>query len=232
MNRYIIIIFLFTKVLFAQQSAKVTYKIHFDLSWEQASLKEKLGDMYDMHTKRQKAINKQLSEFNFLLLFNQNESLYYWEEEMKDEATSSLVFNLAKIAGGGNALHYSNRKDSLYMVQFKDVANGKFIRETSNLYKKDWQVYKDIDTILGYPVIQAVKGKEKVWFTPHIPVPFGPVKAGGFNGLVLKYQYGSRIFEATEIRFYKKPIKIKKPNKGVLRTEEEGRAERIKNIKF
>jgi len=72
------------------------------------------------------------------------------------------------------------------------------------------------------------------WFAPAISVPFGPSGIGGLPGLILRTasskQFPAYAIEATEIRFFKKPLKIKKPQKGILRTQEEGREERIKNL--
>ena len=153
---------------------------------------------------------------------------------MKDETTNDFIWVLAKLLGGGMSIKYQNRKDSLLMRQGKSPVDRKIYRETSSLYKYKWHITTETDTIWGYPVIKAVSGRYVAWFTPNIPVPFGPNGFGGLPGLILKLyntqQFPAYAIVATEIRLYKKAIKIKKPEKGILRTEKQGREARIKSI--
>ena len=171
-------------------------------------------------------------DFNFILKFNSKESLYFWEEEMPDENTNKYLLIMARVMGGGMTITYQNKIDSLILVQGHDPRTKEPYRETSSLYKYNWKITKEIDTILGYPVIKAVGKNVEVWFTPNIPVPFGPASYGGLPGLILKFKYKRRTIVAEKIRFLKKSIKIKKPETGTLRTEEEGRAARIKAMNF
>jgi len=148
---------------------------------------------------------------------------------MPDETISQTDFLLAKLTGGGSAIHYTNIKENLYLQQFNEVSTGNLVRESAPLIQKDWQITKETDTILGYPVIKAVKGNATAWFTPAIPVPFGPAEARGLPGLILKLNFNNaRIIYADKIKWLKKNLKIKRPKKGILRTQEEGRAIRIK----
>lgn len=49
---------------------------------------------------------------------------------------------------------------------------------------------EDTDTVMGYKCISATcnfRGRKwKVWFTPEIPLPYGPWKLNGTDGLILK----------------------------------------------
>ena len=217
----------------AQQSAQITYKAKMlDAPEKYSKLKEKFGEkMMLMSQRRDARINDVVKDFEFILQFNQNESRYQWQEEMPDETVNKMDFTLATTIGSGYAVHYCNRAENLYMQQFKEATTGRLVRETSKLLEKKWQITKETDTILGYPVVKAIQGKKTAWFAPNIPVPFGPGEAHGLPGLVLKLDFGNHhTIYAIKIKWYKKDIKIKRPKKGLLRTEEEGRAKRIKEM--
>ncbi len=237
MNNKIILIYIlfFSNFLmtFSQQSAIVTYKAKLNTSPETyKAITEKFGiDMMQNMQRKDAKINAILKDFEFILQFNPLESRYQWLEDMPDETVNEMDFKMAKLVGDGNAVHYYNVPENLYMQQFKELSIGKLVRETAKLKDKEWQITKETDTILGYPVIKAVQGKKVVWFTPNIPVPFGPGETHGLPGLVLKYVFADkRIIYATEIKLFRKPIKIKRPKKGILRTQEEGRGRRIKEM--
>ncbi len=233
LKSFFIILFFVGYINYAQQSAVVTYKAKLNDAPEiYLKIKEKFGEnMMHMAQRKDAKINNILNDFEFVLQFNPQESIYQWLEDMPDETVNEADFMMAKLVGGGNAVHYCNLPENLYMQQFKELSTGKLVRETEKLKDKKWQITKETDTILGYPVIKAIQGKKVVWFTPNIPVPFGPGEACGLPGLVLKYVFADRrIIYATKIKLFKKRIKINRPKKGDLRTQEEGRAKRIKEM--
>ena len=54
-----------------------------------------------------------------------------------------------------------------------------------------------------------------VWYTPEIPVPFGPDKYGGLPGLILEVNDGNTIFLCSKIALNAKDFSpIKRPTKG------------------
>ena len=63
---------------------------------------------------------------------------------------------------------------------------------------------------------------DEVWYTPEIPVQFGPTKYIGLPGLVLEVIAGKVRFTATKIQLnIQQPVNIERPNKGTKITEEE-----------
>jgi GLPGLI family protein len=235
MRYYTTFLFFILSILFlnAQQSAVVIYKAELNTDKERyLKYKDKLGEnMVNRMKQKDARINEILKDFSFKLQFNPTESRYEWEEDMPDETVNQSVFLLSKLAGGGLAVHYTNMKENLYLKQFQEVSTGRLVRETAPLVQKDWHITKETDTILGYPVIKAVKGKTEAWFTSSIPVPFGPAEARGLPGLILKYNFNNtRIIYADKIKWLKKNLNIKRPKKGLLRTQKEGRAQRMKEM--
>ena len=228
-----ILLFIKSMYSFAQQSAEITYKAKLVTSPDiYNEIKEKFGRNMMLITQHKDAkFNDIVKDFEYTLKFNQNESLYQWQEEMPDETVNKMDYMMSKSIGDGNAIHYCNVSENLYMQQFKEVSTGILVRETAKLKNNKWQITKETDTILGYPVIKAVQGQNIAWFTPAIPVPYGPGDAHGLPGLILKYIFANRrIIYATKIKWFKKEIKIKHPLKGLLRTQEAGRAKRIKEM--
>ena len=91
------------------------------------------------------------------------------------------------------------------------------------------QESKKIGNYLCYKAIKtntSTKGKsiDIAWFTPQIPVNFGPSSYFGLPGLILEVSRGKITMKATKIELNpKKKIKIKKPTKGRRMTSEEYR---------
>ena len=220
----------------AQQSARVVYKLVKvdDTEKKQEFIKKNGESFYNQMVKFNRKVFSIAKDFDFILKFNPNESLYYWEEEMPDETIDKRIMILAKNMGSGMSVKYQNKKENLIISQGPRPGSTTLYREISKLDKYQWKITNQTDTILGYPVIKAVKNTIEVWFAPDIPVSFGPAGLGGLPGLILKRHLTKQFFGidlvATEIRFYKKPIKIKRPKKGVLITEEKARAQRIQQI--
>ncbi len=237
-KRKFIFIFLtiFSLSLCAQQSAQVIYKVVKipEHPLAQKILQQQGQNYYNRRIKKYEKIYEITEDFTYILQFNAKESRYEWQEEMRDETVNEYVWILGKLLGGGMSVKYQNRRDSLLMSQFVSPVDHKKYREISSLYQQEWSITNETDTILGYPVIKAVNGRYVAWFAPKIPVPFGPNGSGGLPGLILKLynkkQFPAFAIVATQIHFYKKPIKIKKPKKGILRTQSQGRATRIKNL--
>jgi GLPGLI family protein len=68
------------------------------------------------------------------------------------------------------------------------------------------------------------KMKPIVWFTPQIPVSFGPLDYSGLPGLVILVEMSKRTISVSEIILNPKDeIIIKKPIKGKKMTAEESR---------
>ena len=234
---------------FSQQSIEVVYKASLGFTKLDKKSKEYLGEYAEVLSKKTVESTKRrmeiLKDFNYILKANPFESLYYWEEETRDETVNEHDFISARNMGGGNAIHYQNKKENIYLYQFRDL-KGKWQREFEPLDSKKWQITNETDTILGYPVIKAIyitklnikspnplikiNHKDIAWFTPAIPLPFGPAGIGGLPGLILKYHRGNSVIYATKIKFLKKNIKIKRPNKGALRSVKEATDERIKDL--
>jgi GLPGLI family protein len=197
----IILIFkAFSHSFYAQQSAKVVYEVI------QSEPENNL-----IRQKNFKRVNKFFAlakEFQFILEFNPNESIYYIVEPLVPDDIDKSTYTLAKLLGGVDSV-YQDKKVKLSYLRIVDDNNNVYL-EYQNLYQ-NWMIGSETDSLLGFKVIKAQKGKAIVWFAPEIPVPFGPNNTGGLPGLILKFKMGDRIIQAKSIKFYNKLIAIKKP---------------------
>ncbi len=88
---------------------------------------------------------------------------------------------------------------------------------------KKWKITQETKKIGKYLCFKAIdiestntKMKPVVWFTPELPVPFGPLDFNGLPGLVIRVEMaGGRTLSASKIELNPKgKIIIKKPTEG------------------
>ena len=159
-----------------------------------------------------------------VLLFSNAESLYQVDDKMKNEGT---VMSLTYLAAGAKSKYYSNSKEKNY---FKQIEVGELLRIEMPVL--EWSIAQETKMIGNYQCFKAV-ARQKVrddkpmrmveaWFTPIIPVNFGPKEYFGLPGLILEISYDQLFIKATRIILNpKEEIKIEKPNKGKRMTEKE-----------
>ena len=113
-------------------------------------------------------------------------------------------------------------KDSIYIVIHDDQMGG-------------WTLHNESKKIDGYNCYKATKHHVQpnseieftieAWYTPEIPVPYGPAGYGGLPGLILQMERSHVIFVADKITLNPKggikPIKEVEPGR-IITNEEKG----------
>lgn len=221
-----IILFCISVTLFSQNiSGKVTYVVSME------PISEKIIDSVSKKgilkkTRMDKWVQnilKNTPNVNAFLSFSKEESLYKVEDEMQNDGKS--IFNMNRIFGGGDNKYYKNTatKEQFYeSATFGDLL-------LIEILPKKWQITQETKKIGNYVCFKAIdiestntKMKPVVWFTPEIPVSFGPLEFNGLPGLVLLVEMHKRKIEATKIILNPiKEIEITKPKKGKKITAEE-----------
>ena len=90
---------------------------------------------------------------------------------------------------------------------------------TENLPLFNWQIGTETATVCGYECFKATchwRGRDfTAWFTPDIPVEYGPWKFGGLPGLIMKVSDddGIYVFEAVAVENGNFPIFAPRGNK-------------------
>lgn len=207
--RVIFVLLITINVLFAQKkSGKVIYKV---ISNKNINLKK--------ITKNNES--KGLTSFfkntaDFELTFKNDKSIYKRIVKFNKEGEEKKI-NFFEIIGGGNGVFFSEKGN---VIQSKNTFDEYFLIRYS---KKKWNVTQEMKRIGGYLCYKAISsGEEKaeVWFSPEIPLNFGPKYYNGLPGLVLEVHIGKIIIRAFEVNF-KEVEEIKKPTKGKEITEED-----------
>ena len=173
---------------------------------------------------------KQLKGINFSLIFNQEESLFYLEDELNSDISPNNERFIHY--GGGDGKFYCNINDAydLHQTEF----SGKFFLIQKKREKYNWSITKESKKINDYTCYKAltelkvkneitkkeITQKIEVWFSPEISFPFGPSGYDGLPGLVLEVKVGGVYFIANKIEFNDES-KIEKPTKGKEIKEDE-----------
>jgi GLPGLI family protein len=163
------------------------------------------------------------------LFFSNNKGFFKVEEKLVIDE-NDLAQKISKILSGDSKEYYFNNKSKTYLIKDCATLGECFIYENPYL---EWELTQETKKINGYMAYKATrnKGKTIAWYTPSIPVSFGPKGEYGLPGLILQLEVGKIIFKASKIVLNpKEKIVIKEP-KGGKRVSYEEYAKEIKIAK-
>lgn len=158
-----------------------------------ATVKDFKGDaeMKAWDEKNNAAANK----IEYTLNFNLKESSFFANPILLD---TGLDYNMAVWNGSGVFKYYQNNATKEYRELKETKRTGKVI--VNNQIITDWTLTNESKIIDGHkcykattPIFQSSKKLEgfpciNVWYTPEIPIGFGPLGFGGLPGLILELQ--------------------------------------------
>ncbi|MFY7739994.1 MAG: GLPGLI family protein [Flavobacterium sp.] len=211
--------------LFGQESnyAKITYKAVYN---EPSEVSESLKKLRTENQQYVKDFLESFKKIEFKLLYTKNESLFEVVEDI--ESTDDMHRKIAIIQISENKIRYVNNLTKQKMVQLEFMGNKFNVPQKFENY--NWEITKDTTTINGLMCYKATTTKQiagigeftgknllvTAWFTPSIPVSFGPNGFDGLPGLILSVSYGSIQLNASDINLdYKTSKKIEKPKGGI-----------------
>lgn len=208
MKRLVVVLAIFAKTVTFSQTGEIIYKSR--------SLK-----VDNLERKRVKEISKELNLMTFKLIYNKNNS--YFKKE-KNIPINKLYHTLAEIVAGVRDAWYQNalNKEAIFNTKIKE----KLYQVTGN-GMAGWNITEENKTIEGYNCYKAerkelnkkfsTKNNKKyivytAWFTPEIPVPYGPVGNGGLPGLILQLERSNLVlFEAIKLTLNHNNVKVPLP---------------------
>jgi GLPGLI family protein len=158
------------------------------------------------------------------LIFSNGEGLFIVEDKLSTDI-HDLGQRFQKISAGGSNEYYYDENTKTYLIKNCGTLGECFIYTNKYL---EWQLTQETKIINGYLSYKATrsKGKVIVWYTPSIPVSFGPKGEYGLPGLILELEIGKIIFKAVKIVLNpKKKLKVKEPKGGKRVTFEEYKKE-------
>ena len=170
-----------------------------------------------------KSVLKNTPDVYAFLEFNNQESIYYVEDKMQNDGKS--ILNMNRTYAGGDNKYYKNSNTKEFYHESDVFGELSLI----DLTKKKWKITQESKVIGGYLCYKAIDLSYKnnstfAWFTPQIPVSFGPKAWADLPGLILEIQLKRRKIIATKIVLNpKNKIIINKPTKGKRVTVEEAK---------
>lgn len=208
--------------LFAQNqlsSGEINYEITMKVDEDKLKKISKKIDEPDNIKKSVVATFKNQGKLHYKLFFNNNQSIFKQDEKLK---INEKEVNLIKILVG-KGLFYTDKNFGKILNQ-KEAFGEFFLMNTP---KVKWHLSQETKKIGKYvcykatteKVVKNQKGKSinkiTAWFTPELPISFGPKDYFGLPGLILELKEGLLIYKASEINIsFSKSIQIKKPTKG------------------
>lgn len=207
---------------YAQDSGIATYKKEWINLYSEsvAGQQDKIANPqkyreYRELEKLQEELTKQLA---YKLKFDKNRSFFYLEDLLSIEDQADLA--LAK--GPYQGEYYFNRK-AASVIWAIEAMGEKFL---VNVDKIDWKLRNEQKTISGYSCFKASakialeKGEFQdviAWYTPEIPLSYGPLQYNGLPGLIVQLETGNELYKLVQIQ--QKEITINTPQKGTSISE-------------
>lgn len=175
-------------------------------------------------------IQKAQSNYVFTLNFNTKEASFFVNPSLENNGQTTEDFCSMVMV---KTKSYEAPSDGIFR-RVKYVKEAEYIMNIEQ--KADWELTNETKTINGYLCYKATsiyhnsswndnpKFNIIAWYTPRIPVPFGPNGYHGLPGLILEVQtYTTTLFvKKIDLNLGANP-KIDKLDKGVVLTREESR---------
>ena len=196
MKKFIILTILFSAINSFSQKAKIIYTASIDMG-----LYKHLENKKDVNQDLVKNVNKDTKDVKCELLINKNQSLF---RKIKQLNIEKFKFNLTDLRVGESTYYYDNsitiEKNETFGKTFlitKDKIKWTLINETKKI--NDFECKKAI-TIIKVAYSDGIKDQKIIaWYTPQIPLNFGPKNYNGLPGLVLILQDKDLTYSATKI---------------------------------
>ena len=211
----------FTLETFGQiKTGSVTYNLTIadDIEME----KGMMADYYKDAKKNAKLVS-------YTLNFDENQMIFSTNPSLKIDGQGDVSF--AEAFSGVEGKYYREKKSNTILNEIDGANLGHLIVKKE--FKLKWALTKEtkmIDQYLCYKatselIIKNTAGQFKreiiAWYCPKISISFGPKGYGDLPGLILELQEKNAVFGATKITLNSKDVKITKPSKGKIVSEEE-----------
>lgn len=177
--------------------------------------------------KRIKQFENSTKQSSYKLIFNNNESLFFLERQLKNDVQKNRLPQI----GGGSGVFYKKGNTRLHQI---NVA-GDLLLVSSQKDKYNWKLFNESKIIYGKKCFKAegnYKEKTKAfglkkisitaWYCPELPYSFGPNGFDELPGLIFELTNGGISFVLTELKEISDCSDLKIPKKGKKMTDEEG----------
>lgn len=198
------------------QSGRITYQTteHFQLD----SIVDESPLLADMNIPDQQSLENVLFFYNQKSLYRASDNDKKEEEDLDDE----MFLN---IGGEEEGILYIDHSNKTKVHQTNILGRPFTIRDRLN--KKAWKITTEKISYLGYECTKAIQedslGKVVAWFTPQLPMGYGPEQYNGLPGtiLMLSADNGMIQIKATDVALEEVADSVVPPSKGKTVTQAE-----------
>lgn len=222
-----IILFVLTSLFAYAQSGTITYKNTLEAPSKLEELKKTDPAKYKRYSMMFKQMNEAENQVVYTLTFNNQLAVFKAEESIAKE--NQMLPSPKK-----NTIYYYSLENKQRFYQTE--RSGKYFRVKEAAV--DWKITNEEKMIHNYTCKKAtatqtfysydkegnLNEKEQLiecWFTPKIPVPYGPENYAGLPGLILSLSSQGNNYMVVDIDLKEENKKLKKPTKGNLIGEKE-----------
>lgn len=161
----------------------------------------------------------------FILDFNNESSLFQIEKKLEIDGRNTR--GAETLYGGGKGLYYSNQSEN-YTVHQRDFGGELYLIE-GEFTSVQWKLLKKSKKIENYTCYKAIGTKKflssktgeitsreiEAWYSPEIPIPFGPIGYNNLPGLIFELKDRNAVYYLKSIEFNaKNKMDVSKPKKG------------------
>jgi len=220
---YLISVLVFSTCILQGQSGEVIYSIRFNS--ENDSITKKL----DNPSLKEK-VDEIATRLQLKLKFNQAKSQFGLVKNLFLNDNDFSVRAAKRLYGGGG--RYFTDLTERYSIEEKEFL-GKPFNVKTKLDEIEWVLTNESKIISGYNCFKAVGVRYSTdrqfnrkeynvyaWYSPEIPINFGPFEAVGLPGLVLQFDLIGRSLVADKIDFNKEVIVESAKNNTIISKQE------------
>lgn len=224
-------LFLANVHLFSQKqtsNGEINYEVTIKINQEK-------NNAFNENSKASKKVKEQVNSLlqnarkgkaNFKLRFDNKKSIFKEDKTLKIE---DREIDFIKILIG-KGVFYTDKTANKIVLQKESFGELFLI----NIPKVEWHLTQEIKKIGKYTCYKATSEKEvenrrgkhlkkiTAWYTPELPISYGPKNYSGLPGLILELEEGELLYRASKINLSpKKNTQIKEPTKGKKMTLKE-----------
>jgi len=162
-----------------------------------------------------------VEKVNSTLSFSISEAIYSVDKKLTLETHGNLAEKLILVSTGGSRNYYTSSTTKTLEIQDCQTLDKCFIIVSP---LKTWQISQETKKIAGYicykatssaPTNNNTENHITAWFTPQIPVGFGPKDFNGLPGLILELETDFMTYKAAKLIINPtEKVLVEKPSKG------------------
>ena len=218
---FLIVFFLSSSEILAQQSfsGTVTYKTEFMVTENEfKDLKKSNPRLYKNYKAMATKAADAVEQLEYVMLFNSTASIFKAKEILNRD--DSMLSSLQKTIG----IYFNNVKTGEAIQQLEQEGRVYLIEKEP----LKWEISEETKVIAGFTCRKATSSQNfyshrtqqnyvqeiEAWFSPEIPVAFGPKGYSGLPGIILDITVAQEHIYVTRLDLSNEQVEVKKPAKG------------------